>query len=204
MASIAKLDAVYTCTIDCEFKGKINSDGWYSVSPIFSKHEALLVAIMSLAAENWSPIRNRHGWTNPKELKQNKCMSFTIGFCDFTLLNCFKGNGICQAVAYTYRARSTGAKTNTRCVFFPEDFLEYSSVWIDTNSSWLEAGRKRPTELCGRQRVTPNFSLSIWGNTFSGTLRCATDRTFQMSIIVAPRIFISAHRSLELHHHIYV
>jgi hypothetical protein len=78
MESIAKLDSVYTCAIDCEFKQKINADGWYSVSSIFSKHEALLVAIMSLAAENWTPIRNRHGWTNAKELKQNRCMSFTI------------------------------------------------------------------------------------------------------------------------------
>jgi hypothetical protein len=45
--------------------------------------------------------------------------------------------------------------------FFPEDLLEYSSVWIDSNSSWLEAGCKRPTELCGRQGVIPNFSLSV-------------------------------------------
>jgi hypothetical protein len=37
--------------------------------------------------------------------------------------------------------------------FFPKDDLEYSSVWIDSNSSWLEAGCIRPTELCGQQGV---------------------------------------------------
>jgi hypothetical protein len=45
--------------------------------------------------------------------------------------------------------------------FFLEEFLEYSSVWIDSNSSWLEAGCKRPTALCGRQGVIPNFSFRV-------------------------------------------
>ena len=157
MASIAKLDAVYTCTIDSEFKGKINSDGWYSVSPIFSKHEALLVAIMSLAAENWSPIRNRHGWTNLKELKQNRCMSFTIALCDFTLLNCFKGNGICQAVADTYRARSTGGKTNTRCVFFPGGF---SGIQLRLDRQQLElagSGTEKANRIVRTARGNSKF-----------------------------------------------
>ncbi len=76
MASVAQLDDVYTCSIDHDFVKKINSDGWISVSSIFSKHEALLIAIMSLAAENFSPIRNRHGWSNLQESKQNRCVIY--------------------------------------------------------------------------------------------------------------------------------
>ena len=74
LESIKLLPDQYDGSIDLEFVAKINSDGWRKVSSIFSKQEALLVAIMSLAAENFAPIRNRHGWSNPKESKQNRCV----------------------------------------------------------------------------------------------------------------------------------
>ena len=37
---------------------------------------------------------------------------------------------------------------------FKTEFLPYSSVWIDSNSSWMEIGCQRPTEMCGRQGVS--------------------------------------------------
>jgi hypothetical protein len=74
LESIQLLPDKYDGSIDLEFVTKINSDGWRTVSSIFSKQEALLVAIMSLAAENFAPIRNRHKWSNPKEARQNRCV----------------------------------------------------------------------------------------------------------------------------------
>jgi hypothetical protein len=38
--------------------------------------------------------------------------------------------------------------------FFKKEALPYSSVWIDSNSSWMEIGCQRPTEMCGRQGVS--------------------------------------------------
>ena len=74
LESIQLLPDKYDGSIDLEFVTKINSDGWRTVSSIFSKQEALLVAIMSLAAENFAPIRNRHGWSNTQEARQNRCV----------------------------------------------------------------------------------------------------------------------------------
>jgi hypothetical protein len=53
LESIKLLPDKYDGSIDLEFENKINSDGWRVVSSLFSKQEALLVAIMSLSAENW-------------------------------------------------------------------------------------------------------------------------------------------------------
>jgi hypothetical protein len=52
---------------------------------------------------------------------------------------------------------------------FKKDFLPYSSVWIDSNTGWLESGQKRPTELCGRQVLqgVRCFALLVCG--FSST-----------------------------------
>ena len=38
--------------------------------------------------------------------------------------------------------------------FFKKEALPYSSVWIDSISSWMEIGCQRPTEMCGRQGVS--------------------------------------------------
>jgi hypothetical protein len=38
--------------------------------------------------------------------------------------------------------------------YFKEEALPYSSVWIDSNSSWKEIGCERPTHMCGRQGVS--------------------------------------------------
>jgi hypothetical protein len=38
--------------------------------------------------------------------------------------------------------------------FFRRDALPYSAVWIDSNSSWMEIGCQKPTEMCGRQGVS--------------------------------------------------
>jgi hypothetical protein len=38
--------------------------------------------------------------------------------------------------------------------FFKKESLPYSSVWIDSNSSWIEIGCEKPTHMCGRQGVS--------------------------------------------------
>ena len=95
--SIEQLDDTHDGRVCDDFSNKINADGWKTVTKIFSKHEAMLVAIMSLAAQNFAPIRNRHNWSNRQESKQNRCV-FMILFVHS--LNCLQGNGICQTLAH--------------------------------------------------------------------------------------------------------
>jgi hypothetical protein len=62
------------------FVNDINDDGWYKIENIVSKHELLLIGMMSLAATNFSVIRNRHGMTNKQETMQNRCVSNSLSF----------------------------------------------------------------------------------------------------------------------------
>ena len=61
---------------DLSFAEIINSAGWHIVKNVISKHEALLIALMSISCYNWSIICNRHGWTLPEEKKQNRYVAF--------------------------------------------------------------------------------------------------------------------------------
>lgn len=58
----------------------INDAGWYKIETIVSKNELLLIAMMSLAVTNFSVVKNRHGWSNKQETKQNRCVSSFLSF----------------------------------------------------------------------------------------------------------------------------
>jgi hypothetical protein len=58
----------------------INDAGWHKIETIVSKNELLLIAMMSLAVTNFSVVKNRHGWSNKQETKQNWCVSSFLSF----------------------------------------------------------------------------------------------------------------------------
>ena len=75
---------------DEAFVDNINSRGWHKISNVMSKHEVLIVAIMSISAHNFSMIKNRHGWSNKQEEKQNRCDTQKFsGFFFFLYLTFF-------------------------------------------------------------------------------------------------------------------
>lgn len=83
-----------------------------------------------------NPNRNRNGWKAPKEQRQNRAMAW----CSPWLVD----------IIYS---RLVGWK-----ILDPDHFKEhrmtYSSVWIDSNTSWKECDSKRPKETCARQGVS--------------------------------------------------
>ena len=48
--------------------------------------------------------------------------------------------------------------------FFPDEYLKYSAVWIDSNSSWKEADCIMPTQLCGQQGLHSDAKRSKDGD----------------------------------------
>jgi hypothetical protein len=63
-------------------------------------------------------------------------------------------------------------------IYFKKEFLPYSSVWIDSNTSWMECGQRRPSELCGRQGVSLFLLCGFVDhqiNLFTGTFRCTAN-----------------------------
>ena len=53
-----------------------------------------------------------------------------------------------SALTSAQASSSKASASNKRARdFFKTEFLPYSSVWIDSNSSWMEIGCPRPTEI---------------------------------------------------------
>lgn len=119
---------------DSEFVRGINEKGLHCVTKIFTQDEALIVALLSLGTRHFYQILNRFK-TKKQEVKQNRSMAFAPYW-------------IIQIVYHRMKLRKILDPN-----YFKEEYLQYSSVWIDSNTSWMEAGQKRPIELCGRQGV---------------------------------------------------
>lgn len=135
LSEVSQLPEVFDGSEDLHFVEMINSKGLYLATDIFAQHEALIVALMSLHAPNFYQIFNRNGWSKTKERKQNRAMAFVPDW----IINIVHDRLVQRRILNP--------------IFFKKEFLPYSSVWIDSNTSWLESGQKRPTELCGRQGV---------------------------------------------------
>lgn len=158
LTEVSKLPDVLNHSEDSDFVRTINSKGLHCVTNIFTQDEALIVALLSLHPPNFHQILNRYK-TQRQEFKQNRAMAFAPHW-------------MIQIVHYRLVLRKI-----LDPIYFKEEYLQYSSVWIDSNTSWKEAGQKRPSELCGRQGVR----FLLCGivdhriNMFTGTFRCKTN-----------------------------
>ena len=154
LSEVEQLPNLFDGSADLGFRETINSKGLKIAKDIFAQHEALIVALMSLHAPNFYKIFNRNGWSKQKEQKQNRAMAFVPDW-------------IVDIVHDRLVQRRILDPS-----FFKKEFLPYSSVWIDSNTSWIEAGQKRPSELCGRQGVSFFCFVDHQLNLFTGTFRC--------------------------------
>jgi len=130
------------------------------VRDIFAHHEALIVALLSLNAPNFYQIFNRNGRSKAKERMQNRAMAFAPD----RLIDIVHDRLVQRQILDPK--------------LFKEEFLPYSSVWIDSNTSWIETGQARPKELCGQQGVSC-FALLVCLvsqiNFFTVALRCQAE-----------------------------
>jgi len=133
-SEVSKLPDVFDDTADSAFVETINSKGLHNVKNVLTQDEALIVALLSLHARDFYQILNRYK-TKKQEVKQNRAMAFAP-------------NWIIEIVYHRMILRKILDPN-----YFKEEYLRYSSVWIDSNTSWMEAGQPRPSELCGRQGV---------------------------------------------------
>jgi len=155
-AEVSKLPDVFDDSEDSAFVETINSKGLHGVTNIFTQDEALIVALLSLHAGNFHQILNRFK-TKKEERKQNRAMAFAPHWL--------------IEIVYERLVKRQILDPN----FFKKEFLHYSSVWIDSNTSWIEAGQKKPSELCGRQGVSFFLLCGFVDhqiNLFTGTFRC--------------------------------
>jgi len=119
---------------DKEFVSEINSKGLRGTKHLFSHDEALIVALLSLREQSFHQIFNRFK-NRTMELKQNRAMAFAPTW----LIEIIHDRLVQRNILNPH--------------FFKKEYIPYSSVWIDSNTSWKETGQKKPTEVCGRQGV---------------------------------------------------
>jgi hypothetical protein len=142
LSDVSQLPEVFDGSEELHFVEIINSKGLKLAKDIFAQHEALIVALMSLHAPNFYKIFNRNGWSKKKEGRQNRAMAFAPDW----IVNIVYDRLVARQILDP--------------IFFKKEFLPYSSVWIDSNTSWIEAGQKRPSEVCGRQGVSYPFCFA--------------------------------------------
>lgn len=142
LSDVLQLPEVFDGSEELHFVEIINSKGLKLAKDIFAQHEALIVALMSLHAPNFYKIFNRNGWSKKKEGRQNRAMAFAPDW----IVNIVYDRLVARQILDP--------------IFFKKEFLPYSSVWIDSNTSWIEAGQKRPSEVCGRQGVSYPFCFA--------------------------------------------
>ena len=150
---VSKLPDVFDDTADSAFVEQINIVGLHGVKQILTQDEALIVALLSLQATDFFQILNRFKFKR-QEVKQNRAMAFAPHWL--------------IKIVHERFVRRKILDPNV----FMEKYLQYSSVWIDSNTSWMEAGQKRPSELCGRQGVSFFCFVDHQLNLFTGTFRC--------------------------------
>jgi hypothetical protein len=156
---VSKLPDVFDNSEDSAFVSTINSKGLHSVTNIFTQDEALIVALLSLHVGHFHQILNRFK-SKKQERKQNRAMAFAPHWM--------------VKIVHERFVRRKILDPN----YFKEEFLHYSSVWIDSNTSWMEAGQKRPSEVCGRQGVSLVLLCGFVDHQiklFTGTFRCKTN-----------------------------
>jgi hypothetical protein len=119
---------------DSSFCSEINSKGLHGTMHIFSQNEALIVALLSLREQSFHQIFNRFK-NKTMERKQNRAMAFAPTW----LIEIIHDRLVKRKILNPH--------------FFKKEYIPYSSVWIDSNTSWKESGQKKPTEVCGRQGV---------------------------------------------------
>jgi len=145
---------------DDAFVQILNSKGLHLVRDVFAHHEALIVALLSLNAPNFYQILNRNGRSKAKERLQNRAMAFAPDW----LINIVHDRLV--------QRRILDPK------YFKKEFLPFSSVWIDSNTSWIETGQPPPKELCGQQGVSC-FALLVCLvfqiTLFTDALRCQAE-----------------------------
>ena len=137
--------SVKTCS---GFAKTFNKEGLFLVTDIFSKHEMMVVATMSLSSTlKWFSISQRHHWGRDSlDSDQNRAMAWA----PLWLIRIIR-----------QRLVQRGVLNET---LFPVEQLDYSSVWIDSNTSWqnnysysekygVRSRSSKPKFLCARQGV---------------------------------------------------
>ena len=120
LSEVSQLPEVFDGSEDLHFVRMINSKGFLDLATdIFAQHEALIVALMSLHAPNFYQIFNRNGWSKQKERKQNRAMAFVPDW----IINIVHDRLVQRRILDP--------------IFFKKEFLPYSSVWIDSNTTMV-------------------------------------------------------------------
>ena len=136
LSEVSQLPEVFDGSEDLHFVRMINSKGFlYLATDIFAQHEAQIVALMSLHAPNFYHIFNRNGWSKQKERKQNRAMAFVPDW----IINIVHDRLVQRRILDP--------------IFFKKEFLPYSSVWIESNTSWLESGQNCSGDCGGGENV---------------------------------------------------
>jgi hypothetical protein len=135
LSEVCRLPETIDESPDQHFVPEINSKGLHNTPHVFSHDEALIVALLSLRCEqSFHKIFNRFK-NKTMELKQNRAMAFAPTWLIEIIHDRLVQRNILNPL------------------FFKKEYIPYSSVWIDSNTSWKESGQKKPTEVCGRQGV---------------------------------------------------
>lgn len=134
LSEVCRLPEKIDKSPDQHFVPEINSKGLHGTLHVFSHDEALIVALLSLREQSFHQIFNRFK-TRTMERKQNRAMAFAPTW----LIEIIHDRLVERKILNP--------------LFFKKEYIPYSSVWIDSNTSWKESGQKKPTEVCGQQGV---------------------------------------------------
>jgi hypothetical protein len=116
LSEVCRLPEEIDKSPDQRFVPEINSKGLHGTLHVFSHDEALIVALLSLREQSFHQILNRFK-TRTMERKQNRAMAFAPTWLIEIIHDRLVQRNILNPL------------------FFKKEYIPYSSVWIDSNTS---------------------------------------------------------------------